>query len=159
MAWVKFVCGRLKSDFRYSANIVYNNFPWKELDEEQKIDIERTATEILEARAADASCLASQYDLLKGRLSKAHKENDKVVAKAYGIDLSMSDEDIALELMRRSVKLANKTKKKSKKKRTTKTKKTLRKKQNTDKQKKQVAKKHEIEQELPFNDMNDVTSE
>ena len=116
MIWVKYVCGRLKSDFRYSANIVYNNFPWKQLDEEQKKAIENTATEILEARKADASSLASQYDLLKGRLSKAHKENDKVVAKAYDIDLSMSDEEIALELMRQSVKLA-KSKEKKKKKR------------------------------------------
>ena len=116
MAWVKYVCGRLKSDFRYSANIVYNNFPWKKLDEEQKMAIEDTATEILEARKTDVSSLASQYDLLKGRLSKAHKENDKIVAKAYDIDLSMSDEEIALELMRRSVKLA-KSKEKKKKKR------------------------------------------
>ena len=116
MAWVKYVCGRLESRYRYSAIIVYNNFPWKQLDEEQKKAIEDTATEILEARKADASSLASQYDLLKGRLSKAHKENDKVVAKAYDIDLSMSDEEIALELMRRSVKLA-KSKEKKKKKR------------------------------------------
>jgi hypothetical protein len=159
MAWVKYVCGRLKSDFRYSANIVYNNFPWKELDEEQKIDIERTATEILEARMADASSLANQYDLLKGRLAKAHKENDKVVADAYGIDLSMNDEDIALELMRRSVKLAKSKEKKSKKKKTKKRGKVLGKKQNAYEQKKQVANKHEIEQELPFNDLSDVTFE
>ncbi|MBQ9641550.1 MAG: methylase [Bacteroidaceae bacterium] len=115
MIWVKYVCGRLELRFRYSANIVYNNFPWKELDEEQKSAIEETATEILEARREDASCLASQYDLLKGRLAKAHKANDKVVAKAYGIDLNMSDEEIALELMRRSVKMAMlKTKRKKK---------------------------------------------
>lgn len=116
MSWVKYVCGRLESRFRYSANIVYNNFPWKELDEEQKTAIEKTATEILEARKADGSSLASQYDFLKGRLSKAHKENDKVVAGAYDIDLNMSDEEIAIELMRRSVKLA-KSKEKKKKKR------------------------------------------
>ena len=68
-------------------------------------------------RKEDASCLASQYDLLQGRLAKAHRENDKVVAKAYGIDLNMSDEEIALELMRRSVKLAkSKDKKKRRKK-------------------------------------------
>lgn len=116
MAWMKYVCGRLESRFRYSGKIVYNNFPWKELDEEQKSAIEKTATEILEARKEDASCLACQYDLLQGRLAKAHRENDKVVAKAYGIDLNMSDEEIALELMRRSVKLA-KSKEKKKKKR------------------------------------------
>jgi hypothetical protein len=126
MAWVKYVCGRLKSDFRYSANIVYNNFPWKELDEEQKSAIEKTATEILEARKEDKSCLASQYNLLKGRLAKAHKENDRVVAKVYDIDLKLSDEEIALELMRRSVKLAkSKEKKKKKKKRNTKPKKEI----------------------------------
>ena len=127
MAWVKFVCGRLKSDFRYSANIVYNNFPWKELDEEKKIAIERTATEILEARSADTSSLASQYDLLKGRLAKAHKENDKVVADAYDINLSMSDEDIALELMRRSMKLAKKVDKPKGKRKTRKKVKTIKK--------------------------------
>lgn len=116
MIWVKYICGRLKSDFRYSANIVYNNFPWKELDDDQKKAIEETATEILEARREDASCLASQYDLLQGRLAKAHKANDKVVAEVYGIDTSMSEEEIALELMRRSEKMA-KTKEKKKKKR------------------------------------------
>jgi len=118
MAWVKYVCGRLKSDYRYSASIVYNNFPWKELDEEQKNAIAETATEILEARKADPSCLASQYELLKGNLAKAHKANDKAVAKAYDIDLKMSDEEIALELMRRSVKMAKKKDEKKKKKKT-----------------------------------------
>jgi hypothetical protein len=112
------VCGRLKSDYRYSASIVYNNFPWKELDEEQKNAIAETATEILEARKADPSCLASQYELLKGYLAKAHKANDKAVAKAYDIDLKMSDEEIALELMRRSVKMAKKKDEKKKKKKT-----------------------------------------
>ena len=115
MIWVKYVCGRLKSDYRYSSDIVYNNFPWKELDDEQKNAIEETATEILEARKEDGSCLASQYGLLKGRLAKAHKANDKVVANAYGIDLNMSDEEIALELMRRSVKMAMPKSKKKKK--------------------------------------------
>ena len=61
-------------------------------------------------------CLASQYDLLQGRLAKAHKANDKVVAEVYGIDTDMSEEDIALELMRRSEKMA-KAKEKKKKKR------------------------------------------
>lgn len=117
MIWVKYVCGRLESRYRYSSDIVYNNFPWKDLDDEQKNAIEETATEILEARKQDASNLASQYGLLKGRLAKAHKANDKVVAKAYDIDLNMSDDEIALELMRRSVKMAmSETKKKKKRK-------------------------------------------
>ncbi len=115
MIWVQYVCGRLESRYRYSANIVYNNFPWKELDEEQKKAIEETATEILEARKEDGSSLASQYDLLHGRLAKAHKANDKAVAKAYGIDQDMSDEAIVLELMRRSVKMAMANSKKKKK--------------------------------------------
>ena len=117
MVWVKYVCGRLKSDYRYSSDIVYNNFPWKGLNDEQKNAIEQTATEILEARKEDASSLASQYGLLKGRLAKAHKANDVEVAKAYDIDQNMSEEEIALELMRRSVKMAmSKTKKKKKRK-------------------------------------------
>lgn len=116
MIWVKYICGRLKSDFRYSASVVYNNFPWKVLNEEQRNAIDATATKILEARKKDASCLANQYDLLTGELAKAHKENDKVVAMVYGIDLKMSDEEIALELMRRSVKMAKKKDEKKKKK-------------------------------------------
>ena len=115
-AWVKYVCGRLESRYRYSANVVYNNFPWKVLNEEQRNAIEETATKILEARKKDASCLANQYDLLTGELAKAHKANDKAVAKAYDIDLKMSDEEIALELMRRSVKMAKKKDEKKKKK-------------------------------------------
>lgn len=115
-AWIKYVCGRLKSDYRYSANIVYNNFPWMDLDEEQKTAIQESAKEILDARNADGASLACQYDLLKGRLSKAHKENDKVVAKVFDIDLNMSDEEIAIELMRRNAKLI-KSKEKKKKKR------------------------------------------
>ena len=115
MAWVAYVCGRLKSDFRYSASIVYNNFPWKELNEEQKDSITATAKEILKVRQEDPSCLASQYDLLMGNLAAAHKANDRVVAKVYDIDLKMSDEEIALELMRRSVKMAKQKAKRKKK--------------------------------------------
>jgi len=126
---MRVVCGRLKSDYDYSIKIVYNNFPWKDLDDAQKQAIEETATEILEARREDVSCLASQYDLLQGRLAKAHKANDKVVAEAYGIDTNMSDEDIALELMRRSVKMA-KPKEKKKKKRKVQLKKETKKIQN-----------------------------
>jgi hypothetical protein len=53
MAWVKHVCGRLKSDFRYSASIVYNNFPWPENpSEKQKKDVEDTAQKVLDVREA-----------------------------------------------------------------------------------------------------------
>ncbi|MBO5579526.1 MAG: methylase [Prevotella sp.] len=143
MIWVKYICGRLESRYRYSANIVYNNFPWKELDDAQKQAIEETATEILEARREDASCLASQYDLLQGRLAKAHKANDKVVAEVYGIDTDMSEENIALELMRRSEKMAKPKEKKKKKRKV--------------QQKKETPKtevKHDME-ELPFAEQDD----
>ena len=51
MAWMRAVCGRLKSDYRYSKDIVYNNFPWSTPTEAQKERIERTAQAILDARA------------------------------------------------------------------------------------------------------------
>ena len=51
MAWIKIICGRLKSDYRYSVGVVYNNFPWPEATEQQKKKIEITAQGILEARS------------------------------------------------------------------------------------------------------------
>lgn len=117
MAWMRIVCGRLKSDYRYSAGIVYNNFPWPSLTEEQKEEIGKTAENILKVRADfPDSSLADLYDPISmpAELLKAHADNDKAVAKAFGIDLRMSDEAIALELMRRSVKLASIVPKKKK---------------------------------------------
>lgn len=65
MAWTRVVCGRLKSDYRYSAKIVYNNFPWPEPTEQQKQKIEETAHRILDARALfPDSSLADMYDPL-----------------------------------------------------------------------------------------------
>ena len=65
MAWVKTVCGRLKSDYRYSKDIVYNNFPWCNPTPEQKSKIEQTAQGILDARAKYPDCsLADLYDCL-----------------------------------------------------------------------------------------------
>lgn len=107
MLWMKYTCGRLETRTRYSANIVYNNFPWMEMTDEQKAALEDTANGIIEARKLDKdSTLADMYDSLKGELLKAHKANDKVVAKIYGID-SKDEEEIVLELMRRSVKMAS----------------------------------------------------
>ena len=117
MAWMRIVCGRLKSDYRYSAGIVYNNFPWPSLTEEQKEEIGKTAENILKVRTDfPDSSLADLYDPISmpAELLKAHANNDKAVAKAFGIDLRMSDEAIALELMRRSVKLATMMPKKKK---------------------------------------------
>ena len=95
MAWMRTVCGRLKSDYDYSINIVYNNFPWPEPTEEQRARIEQTAQEILDARALypDAS-LADLYDPLTmpPELLKAHQANDKAVMQAYGMPIKDTDE-------------------------------------------------------------------
>lgn len=86
MAWLRAVCGRLKSDYRYSPS-VYNNFPWPELDDEQKARIEHTAQAILDARAKYPDCsLADLYDdvAMPPELRKAHQDNDRAVMRAYG---------------------------------------------------------------------------
>ena len=87
MAWMRTVCGRLKSDYRYSNKIVYNNFPFPTPTEEQKSAIEKTAQGILDARALyPDSSLADLYDPLTmpPELRKAHEANDRAVEKAYG---------------------------------------------------------------------------
>ena len=88
MAWMRAVAGRLKSDYRYSKDIVYNNFPWPVATEEQRKMIEKTAQSILDARALyPDSSLADLYDPLTmpPELRKAHQENDKAVMATYGI--------------------------------------------------------------------------
>ena len=87
MAWVRTVCGRLKSDYRYSKDIVYNNFPWPDATEEQKAAIEAAAQGVLDERAAfPGSSLADLYDPLSmpPELLKAHRTLDKAVWVAYG---------------------------------------------------------------------------
>ena len=86
MAWMRAVCGRLKSDYRYSKDVVYNNFPWPTPTDEQKAVIEKTAQAILDARAKYPDCsLADLYDevAMPPELRKAHQENDKAVMRAY----------------------------------------------------------------------------
>lgn len=87
MAWVKVICGRIKSDFRYSKNIVYNNYPWPEnLSETQKIAIEEAAQRVLDCRAEfPNSSLADLYDPLTmpPSLTAAHNNLDRVVDLAY----------------------------------------------------------------------------
>lgn len=88
MAWMRTVAGRLKSDYRYSKDNVYNNFPWPEPTETQKAKIEATAQGILDARALyPESSLADLYDELTmpPELRKAHKANDRAVMEAYGM--------------------------------------------------------------------------
>lgn len=112
MAWMRTVAGRLKSDYRYSKDIVYNTFPWPEIDEKQKARIEKTAQAILDARALypDAS-LADLYDELTmpSELRKAHQENDKSVMEAYGFDWrKMSESECVAELMKLYKKMVEK---------------------------------------------------
>ncbi|MBQ2165163.1 MAG: methylase [Bacteroidaceae bacterium] len=95
MAWMRAVCGRLKSDYRYSKDVVYNNFPWPTPTEKQKAKIEQTAQAILDARALyPDSSLADLYDELTmpAELRKAHLQNDKAVLQAYGFDVKLLDE-------------------------------------------------------------------
>ena len=102
MAWMRTVCGRLKSDYRYSPSI-YNNFPWPSPTPEQKSLIEQTAQAILDARALyPDSSLADLYDPLTmpPELRKAHTANDIAVMKAYGFSTKMSEADCVAELMK-----------------------------------------------------------
>ena len=104
MAWMRVVAGRLKSDYRYSKDIVYNNFPWCEPTEVQKTAIEKTAQAILDARALYPDCsLADLYDeaTMPPELRKAHQANDKAVMKAYGYAPSMTEPEIVADLMKR----------------------------------------------------------
>ena len=109
MAWMRAVCGRLKSDYRYSKDVVYNNFPWPTPTDEQKAAIEKTAQAILDARALYPDCsLADLYDevAMPPELRKAHQENDKAVMRAYGFwgKLNTESECVA-ELMKMYQKL------------------------------------------------------
>ncbi len=104
MAWMRTVCGRLKSDYRYSKDIVYNNFPWANPTEEQKAKIEQTAQGILDARALyPDSSLADLYDELTmpPELRTAHQKNDRAVMEAYGFWGKLNSEsECVAELMK-----------------------------------------------------------
>ena len=87
MAWMRTVCGRMKSDYQYSGSVVYNNFPWPNPTPEQKARIEQTAQAILDARALyPDSSLADLYDevTMPPELRRAHQDNDRAVMAAYG---------------------------------------------------------------------------
>lgn len=95
MAWMRAVCGRLEMRYRYSKDVVYNNFPWPTPTEEQKAKIEQTAQAILDARALyPDSSLADLYDELTMpvELRKAHQENDRAVMAAYGFPIKTTTE-------------------------------------------------------------------
>ena len=104
MAWVRAVCGRIKSDYRYSKDVVYNNFPWPTPTDAQKAKIEQTAQAILDARALYPDCsLADLYDevTMPPELRKAHQQNDKAVMQAYGFWGKLNTEtECVAELMK-----------------------------------------------------------
>lgn len=116
MAWVRIVSGRMKSDYSYSIEIVYNNFPWPNTNKEQREAIENSAQAILDARQRHASSTLRQLynpSLMPSDLLSAHKANDKAVFAVYaylGIKPEMSDEKIAIILLRESVRLFSKQK-------------------------------------------------
>lgn len=138
MAWMRAVAGRLEMRYRYSKDIVYNNFPWCNPTAEQKAKIEQTAQGILDARAKymDATLCASPTDYGRGGgqtqthgdcasnladlydeitmpsdLRKAHQENDKAVMAAYGFDMKMTESECVAELMKMYQKLSLKSEK------------------------------------------------
>ena len=104
MAWTRAVCGRLEMRYRYSKDIVYNNFPWPTPTDVQKTKIEQTAQAILDARARyPESSLADLYDELTmpPELRKAHQDNDRAVMQAYGFSVKdMTESKCVAELMK-----------------------------------------------------------
>lgn len=104
MAWMRAVCGRLEMRYRYSKDIVYNNFPWPTPTEEQRARIEQTAQEILDARALYPECsLADLYDevTMPPELRRAHQQNDRAVMQAYGFSVKdMTESSCVAALMK-----------------------------------------------------------
>lgn len=105
-AWMRVVAGRMKSDYQYSAKIVYNNFPWPEIDNRQKDAIVKTAQGIISARKDDPDAtLAELYDPknfenIEISLRQAHEANDKAVLKAYGLKPSATEPEIVQHLFK-----------------------------------------------------------
>ncbi len=103
MAWMRVVCGRLKSDYDYSIKIVYNNFPWPDVSDEQRARIEGTAQAILDARQAypDAS-MADLYGnlIVFPDLMKAHRANDAAVLEAYGFPKDATESELVARLFK-----------------------------------------------------------
>jgi len=110
MAWVRTVCGRIKSDYRYSNEVVYNNFPWIDATNKQILEIERLAKSVLDSRKhieditreKGYSCsLSDMYDPLAmpSELLKAHRTLDTAVMKLYGVGKDVGEAEIVAVLM------------------------------------------------------------
>ena len=111
MAALRFLdpaCGRLKSDYRYSKDIVYNNFPWPSPTPDQQAKIEQSAQAILAVRVLyPDSSLADLYDptLMPKELLQAHRQNDRAVMAAYGFSTKMTENECVAELFKRYSKM------------------------------------------------------
>lgn len=104
-AWMRTVCGRLKSDYRYSGGVVYNNFVWPEPSDSQREEVERCARAVLDARAAqEGATLADMYDpdneTFFPELMRAHRELDAAVEACYGVDFDGDERLITAHLFR-----------------------------------------------------------
>ena len=109
MAWMRAVCGRLKSDYRYSKDVVYNNFPWPDCSAgaapvaaRTRENIAKTAQAILDARAKyPDSSLADLYDpnTMPYDLLEAHRANDRAVMTAYGFSMKLTESECVAKLL------------------------------------------------------------
>lgn len=111
MAWMRVVAGRLKSDYRYSKDIVYNDFPWPQPSDTQLEKIIQTAHAILDARALyPDSSFADLYDpdLMPIELRRAHRANDAAVLEAYGFPKDATESEIVARLFKMYQKLTEK---------------------------------------------------
>ena len=103
--WMRSVAGRLKSDYRYTNTIVYNNFVWPEPTDAQHAEVERFAQAVLDARKLyEGSTLADMYDpdneFLYPELMRAHHALDAAVEAAYGVDFNGDEERIVAHLFK-----------------------------------------------------------
>ncbi|MCD8307484.1 MAG: methylase [Clostridia bacterium] len=109
MAWSSVVCGRLGDGYRYSKTIIYNNFPWPDPTPQQREKIEQTAQAILDVRNRypDTSLAVLYGDLMPADLLETHEKNDRAVMQAYGFTKDMTDDMIAVELLKMNQTLVN----------------------------------------------------
>ena len=115
MAWMRVVCGRLEMRYRYSKDVVYNNFPWPDslpsFGEDGGGLIAQTAQAILDARAKyPDSSLADLYDpaTMPCDLLEAHRQNDRAVMQAYGFSTKMTESECVAELFEMYARLIQK---------------------------------------------------
>ena len=104
MAWMRAICGRLGIGYRYSANVVYNNFPWPSPLPQQRTEIEQTAQAILKARALyPERSLSTLYNTktMPAELKRAHQANDRAVMAAYGFPEGITETTCTIQLMKR----------------------------------------------------------